>query len=415
MDILENMGERAKKAAFSIGIADTALKNRALAEISRALLENIRDILAQNSADVENAKSEGMNDIMLDRLRLDSERVRAMADGVAQVMELADPVGEVVWKNVRPNGLEVSQVRVPVGVVGMIYESRPNVTVDAAALCLKTGNAVILRGGREAIRSNSALCAVMRRALEAAGITADAVQLVEDTSRETAVRMMRLNRYIDVLIPRGGAGLIRTVVENATVPAIETGTGNCHVYVDETADIGMAVDIIVNAKCSRPSVCNAAESLLVHRGIAEAFLPAAAAALKQKGVELRVCPETARILREGVIPATEEDFCAEFLDYILSVKVVSSLCEAVSHINRCSTHHSDAIVTSEKAAADRFLKEIDSAAVYVNASTRFTDGFEFGFGAEIGISTQKLHARGPMGLVALTTVKYQVRGNGQIK
>lgn len=377
---------------------------------------HIPAILKANGMDVEAAAAAGTPQAMLDRLSLSETRIKGMADGVREVMALTDPVGETVEGFRRPNGLRIQKVRVPMGVIGIIYEARPNVTSDAAALCLKAGNAVILRGGREAIRSNTAVAEAIREGLIQSGLPADAVQLVTDTSRETATAMMRMNGMIDVLIPRGGAGLIRSVVENATVPVIETGTGNCHVYVDKDADIAMAAAIAVNAKTSRPSVCNAAETLLVHQDIAPQALPVIAAGLREKNVTLRCCGRSAAILAGTPCEkAEEQDWGTEYLDYIMAVRVVDSLEEAVAHIAAYGTGHSECIVTDSYAAAEQFTAQVDAAAVYVNASTRFTDGGEFGMGAEIGISTQKLHARGPMGLRELTTVKYIIRGDGQIR
>ncbi len=390
-------------------------KNRALEAIAGALEANVDQILAANAEDIAHGREVGLNDGLIDRLTLTAERIAGIAEGVRQVAALDDPVGEVLWMKTRPNGLRIGQKRVPMGVIGIIYEARPNVTVDAAALCFKAGSACVLRGGKEAFHSSMCLASLMRGALEACGLPADAVNLVEDTSRETANRMMRLNGYLDVLIPRGGAGLIRAVVENATVPVIETGTGNCHVYVDESADLEKAAAILKNAKCQRISVCNAAESLLVHEAVAERFLPLAAQALAPDHVKLHGCARTREILGSAVLPATDEDYAREYLDYEISVKVVSSLDEAVEHINRYNTGHSECIVTESYTAAERFLDEVDAAAVYANASTRFTDGFEFGFGAEIGISTQKLHVRGPMGLEALTSTKYIIYGSGQVR
>lgn len=414
MSELVLIGEKAKKASYKLSILSSTVKNNGLNRIAELLLEREAEILAANSVDIENARKKGTQTTMVDRLALDSKRIKSMAEGLKQIVTLPDPVGEVMsmWK--RPNGLQIGQQRVPLGVIGIIYEARPNVTVDAAALCLKTGNAVILRGGSEAINSNKVIVEVINEALSLAGFPEGSVQLIEDTNRETAVEMMKLNKYIDVLIPRGGAGLIQTVVHNSTIPVIETGVGNCHVYIDGEADLEMGERIIINAKTSRPSVCNAAETLLVDKTIADDFIPKALSKLKGLNVEIRGCDRT-RELFEEAIPATEEDWYKEYLDYILAVKVVSGLDEAIEHINKYGTKHSDAIVTTNYNASQRFLQEVDSAAVYVNASTRFTDGFEFGFGAEIGISTQKLHARGPMGLKELTTIKYIIYGNGQIR
>ncbi len=411
---LMTMGERAKVAAAYLRTADTAQKNAALTAIASQLEAETDRILAENQQDLDAARANGMRESMIDRLALSAARIKGMADGVREVAALADPVGEIVDGYCRPNGLRIQKTRVPMGVIGIIYEARPNVTSDAAALCLKSGNAVILRGGKEALRSNMAVAAAIRRGLESVGFPADAVQLLELTDRETAAKMMKLNDYIDVLIPRGGAGLIRSVVQNATVPVIQTGVGNCHVYIDRTADLEMAKNIIVNAKASRPSVCNAAETMLVHADIADTALPLLSRALNEAGVSLRCC-ERALPLCADALPATDEDWETEYGDYILAVKVVDSLDDACAHIARYSTGHSECIVTDSQSAAESFTKQIDSAAVYVNASTRFTDGGEFGMGAEIGISTQKLHARGPMGLTELTSVKYIVYGKGQVR
>ena len=415
MTILETQGLAAKHAARSLSVAGTAAKNAALEAIAQALLAHQADILAANAQDLEAARAAGMRPALLDRLALDEKRIAGIVEGVRQVAALPDPIGETVKETLRPNGLRIGKRRVPLGVIGIIYEARPNVTVDAAALCLKSGNAVILRGGKEAFRSNEALVEVMRDALEAAGLPRDCVALVQDTSRESATELMNLTGYLDVLIPRGGAGLIRSVVEHARVPVIQTGVGVCHVYVHESADLQMASEIIYNAKCSRPSVCNAAECLLVDRAVAADFLPMAWEFLRRKDVELRGCPEVRDILGDFVTPAAAEDWDTEFGDYILAVNVVSGPDEAIDFINTHGTGHSEAIVTSDYFVAQRFLDEVDAAAVYVNASTRFTDGFEFGLGAEIGISTQKMHARGPMGLEELTSSKYIVYGTGQIR
>ena len=415
MTILETQGLAAKHAARSLSVAGTAAKNAALEAIAQALLAHQADILAANAQDLEAARAAGMRPALLDRLALDEKRIAGIVEGVRQVAALPDPIGETVKETLRPNGLRIGKRRVPLGVIGIIYEARPNVTVDAAALCLKSGNAVILRGGKEAFRSNEALVEVMRDALEAAGLPRDCVALVQDTSRESATELMNLTGYLDVLIPRGGAGLIRSVVEHARVPVIQTGVGVCHVYVHESADLQMASEIIYNAKCSRPSVCNAAECLLVHADVSDDFLPRAKALLDQKGVELRGCPRTAAILGECVVPAQASDWDAEYGDYILAVKVVDSFDEAVDFINTHGSGHSEAIVTEDYFSAQAFLDRVDAAAVYVNASTRFTDGFEFGLGAEIGISTQKMHARGPMGLTELTSAKYIIYGTGQVR
>ena len=415
MTDLNIIGAAAKDAAFALANASTAQKGRrAHAAIAAALEARAADILSANREDVEAARAGGMSPSMLDRLSLSEARVKGMAEGVRDVAKLPDPVGRVLSGSTLACGLAMEKIAVPLGVIGIIFEARPNVTSDAAALCLKSGNACILRGGKEAIRSNTAIAKVMRGALKEAGLDENCVCLIEDTDRATATAMMRLNRYIDCLIPRGGAGLIRSVVENATVPVIETGVGNCHAYVEKTADIAMAAEIVFNAKTSRPSVCNALETLLVDEAIAETALPLIAARLKEKNVELRGCPRTCAILSEAV-PACENDYEVEFLDYILAVKVVSGIDEAIAHIRRYSSHHSECIVTRDLAAARRFTREVDSAAVYVNASTRFTDGGVFGLGAEIGISTQKLHARGPMGLEALVSYKYVLYGDGQVR
>ena len=414
MTDLNIIGAAAKDAAFALANASTAQKDAALMAIAAALEARAAEILSANREDVEAARAGGMSPSMLDRLSLSEARVKGMAEGVRDVAKLPDPVGRVLSGSTLACGLAMEKIAVPLGVIGIIFEARPNVTSDAAALCLKSGNACILRGGKEAIRSNTAIAKVMRGALREAGLNENCICLVEDTDRATATAMMRLNRYIDCLIPRGGAGLIRSVVENATVPVIETGVGNCHAYVEKTADIAMAAEIVFNAKTSRPSVCNALETLLVDEAIAETALPVIAARLKEKNVELRGCPRTCAILPEAV-PACENDYEVEFLDYILAVKVVSGMDEAIAHIRRYSSHHSECIVTRDLAAARNFTREVDSAAVYVNASTRFTDGGVFGLGAEIGISTQKLHARGPMGLEALVSYKYVLYGDGQVR
>ncbi|ALV22545.1 glutamate-5-semialdehyde dehydrogenase [Carnobacterium antarcticum] len=414
METLIELGEKAKKASRYLAQASSKEKNAALQLMSEALLENASTILAANQQDLAAANENNIAETLVDRLVLNDERLQAMADGLMQIAELPDPIGLVsgMWKN--EAGLTIGKQSVPLGVIGIIYESRPNVTTDAGALCFKSGNAVILRGGKEAIHSNKALVTVLQQALAKTNFPTTAIQLVEDTTRETSRDMMRLNRYLDVLIPRGGTRLIQTVMETATVPVIETGTGNCHVYIDKDAQLKMATDIIVNAKCSRPSVCNAAETLLIHEDVAAEFLPVIEAALAEYHVELRA-DETALSILKKSQPATEEDWETEFLDFILAVKVVSSLDEAITHINQYSTGHSEAIVTDNYFAGQQFHREVDSSTVYINASTRFTDGFEFGFGAEIGISTQKLHARGPMGLAELTSSKYIVFGEGQIR
>lgn len=415
MSNLSLLGSAAKEAAAFLATADTQSKNHALEAISAALLAHKTEILVANAQDVENARSKGMAESMIDRLILTDARIEAIAAAVLKVAALPDPIGEELSRSTMYNGIEIRKVRVPLGVIGIIYEARPNVTVDAAVLCLKSGNAAFLRGGSETIHSNITLESIMREALASVGFPEACVTLIHDTDRAVAREMMRLRDYIDVLIPRGGAGLIRSIVENASVPVIETGVGNCHVYVDASADLEMAASIILNAKAQRVSVCNAAETLLVHKDVAETFLPMAKAALDTKGVELRCCPAAKAILGDAVLAASEEDYATEFLDYILAVRVVDDLDAAIAHIRRYSTHHSEAIVTRDMNAAEHFCNAIDSAALYINASTRFTDGEEFGFGAEIGISTQKTHARGPMGLRELCSYKYILRGEGQVR
>ena len=414
MTQLEIMGANAKKAARFLMTAGSK-KDEALNAIASALRANSNTIIEANKIDIENGKKAGLTESLLDRLSLDEGRINGMADGVEQVAAFADPVGRVLDGRTLKNGLQIEKITVPMGVIGIIFEARPNVTSDAAALCLKAGSAVILRGGKEAINSNTAIAKIMCDAIEKAGLPRDCISLVTDTSRQSATELMQLSDYLDVLIPRGGAGLIKSVVENAKVPVIETGVGNCHVYVDKSADVDMAANIIYNAKTSRPSVCNAIETLLVHKDIAEKALPKIKAELDKKNVEIRGCDRTKAILGDSVVPATDNDYAIEFLDYILAVKVVDSLDEALDHIAKYSTGHSECIVTSDYASANKFTASVDSAAVYVNSSTRFTDGGEFGLGAEIGISTQKLHARGPMGLNELTSSKYIIRGNGQIR
>ncbi|MDE5763999.1 MAG: glutamate-5-semialdehyde dehydrogenase [Ruminococcus sp.] len=415
MGYTQDLGIRAKTAEPVISSASTKIKNDALAAISKALIDNTELIIAENAKDIESAKENNMSEAMQDRLKLDEKRIKNMADGVNELIALNDPIGQVVDGFTRPNGLRITKTRVPMGVVGIIFESRPNVTVDAAALCLKAGNAVILKGGKEAVNSNICLGKIMRDALEKSGLPADIIQVVENTSRETTNELMRLNGYVDVLIPRGSARLIQAVVMTATVPVIETGAGNCHVYVDESADIEMAVNITDNAKTQRPSVCNAIESLLVHKNIADDFLPVIAERFKTHNVKIYGCERTIGILGDTVEKASENEYSTEFNDYTIAVKVVDTIDEAISHIRKYGTHHSECIVTKSLDSARKFQREVDAAAVYVNASTRFTDGGEFGFGAEIGISTQKLHARGPMGLSELTTIKYLIDGNGQIR
>ena len=415
MTQLEMQGLAAKNASRVLSIAGTAKKNAALEAIASALEARQEEILAANQEDMTAAKAAGMRPSLQDRLALDGSRIAGIVDGVRQVAALPDPIGETTKMSTRPNGLVIGKRRVPLGVIGIIYEARPNVTVDAAALCLKSGNAVILRGGKEAFHSNQAFVSIMRDALESAGLPRDCVALVTDTTRQSATELMNLTEYLDVLIPRGGAGLIKNVVENAKVPVIQTGVGVCHVYVHGEADLDMAARIIHNAKTSRPSVCNAAECLLVDRAVARDFLPMAWQLLQTKNVELRGCPETRAILGDFVVPASEEDWDTEFGDYILAVKVVGGFDEAVEFIHAHGTGHSEAIVTNNYFAAQQFLDQVDAAAVYVNASTRFTDGNEFGLGAEIGISTQKMHARGPMGLEELTSSKFVIYGTGQIR
>ena len=413
MELIE-IGRRAKEASFLLGKMGSQEKNEGLLAAADAILAGQEEILKANEIDILHAKEKGMAEGLVDRLRLTPQRISSMVEGMRQVAGLEDPIGEVISMKKRPNGLLIGQKRVPLGVIGIIYEARPNVTADAFALCFKTGNAVILRGGSDALHSNMAITECIRTGLKICGIPVDSIQLLTDSSRETAKEFMRMNGYLDVLIPRGGAGLIRTVVENSTVPVIETGTGNCHIYVDESADLNMALDILFNAKTQRIGVCNACESTLVHRAVAESFLPMMKKRLEEKHVEIRA-DEASRAIVPEFKEACEEDWGREYLDYILSLKIVDSVDEAIAHINKYNTGHSEAIVTSSYENSQKFLNEVDAAAVYVNASTRFTDGFEFGFGAEIGISTQKLHARGPMGLLALTSTKYIIYGNGQIR
>lgn len=412
--MLEQIGQRAKTAEPVLRTLSTQAKNDLLVKAAEQLVADSAKILEANAIDMENGEKAGMSSGLLDRLKLTEERIAGMAEGLTQLAGLDDPIGEVLGMKKRPNGLLIGQKRVPLGVVGIIYEARPNVTADAFGLCFKTGNAVILKGGSDAIHSNIAVVESLQKALVACGLPVDALQLITDTSRETTTAFMKLNRYVDVLIPRGGAGLIRAVVENSTIPVIETGTGNCHIYVDESADLRMAADIVMNAKTQRVGVCNACESLLVHEKVKDAFLPVIAERLRSRQVEMRG-DEAVCALVPDCVPATEEDWGKEYLDYILSIKTVGSVDEAIAHINRYNTKHSEAIITENYTNAQKFLEEVDAAAVYVNASTRFTDGFEFGYGAEIGISTQKLHARGPMGLTALTTTKYIIYGSGQIR
>lgn len=413
MTLLE-LATKARDVKYTVASMATADKNAAILAVADALEANTADIISANAIDMKNGEEKGLNQGLLDRLKLDESRIKSMADGLREVVKLEDPIGQITEEFERPNGLKIKKRLVPIGVVGVIYEARPNVTADVFGLCFKTGNTVILKGGSDAMESNKAIVKVIKSALEKGGYPVDAITLIEDTSRETAKEMMRLNGYIDVLIPRGSAGLIKSVVENASVPVIETGSGNCHIYVDHIADVDMAVDIIVNAKTQRIGVCNAAESLVIHEDIAAELLPKLNKALREKGVQI-FADEKARALMEGSQAATEEDFKTEYLDYIISVKTVSSVEEAIAHINKYNTGHSEAIITKDDISAEKFLDGVDAACVYVNASTRFTDGFEFGFGAEIGISTQKLHARGPMGLLALTSYKYIIFGQGQIR
>ena len=415
MSELEQIGKLAVAAKYELQKMSTQEKDNALLAVADRLVADTESILKANEEDMERGRQKGMHPGMLDRLKLTPERIEAMADGLRQITELPDPVGTVLEEFERPNGLKLKKVSVPLGVIGIIYESRPNVTADAFGLCFKAGNAVILKGGSDAISSNMAITKSIRAALAEAGVTEDAIQLIESTDREVTAQFMRLKQYVDVLIPRGGAGLIRAVVEGSSIPVIETGTGNCHIYVDKDADLTKAIPIIINAKTQRIGVCNACESLVLHKDIEKEFLPALAKALKEKQVEIRADEEAGAVLGADFIPATEEDFGTEYLDYIVSIKTVSGVSEAIEHINRYNTGHSDAILTENAETAEQFLNQVDSACVYVNASTRFTDGFEFGFGAEIGISTQKLHARGPMGLKELNAYKYQIIGNGQVR
>ena len=415
MGYIDTLGQKAKAAKGTIAFASTDMKNDALLEIAHILRSSKEEIMAANAIDLENGRMRKMTESLLDRLALNDARIESMANACEALAKYPDPVGEVVDGSTRPNGMKIERVRVPMGVVGMIYEARPNVTVDAAILSLKSGNAVILRGGKEAINSNKCLADLMRTAVKRAGFDPDIIQLIEDTDRGIANDMMTANEYIDLLVPRGGAQLIKAVVQTATVPVIETGTGNCHVFVDASADLNMAVDIVDNGKTQRPSVCNAVESCLVHRDIAERFLPKLKKRLDEHKVEIRGCEMTRQILGSCVVPADEEDYATEFVDYIISIKVVDDLAEAIEHITKYSTGHSECIVTESLFSAEEFKKRIDAAAVYVNVSTRFTDGEMFGLGAELGISTQKLHARGPMGLREMTTTKYIVTGNGQIR
>lgn len=411
---LENIGIQAKKAAKTLSVATSDVKNKALSEIADALEANAVKIVEANNIDIENGRNAGLAESMLDRLMLDSERIKKIAAAIREIIALDDPVGKTICGTTRPNGLKISKVTVPLGVIAVIYEARPNVTADAAALCLKSGNTVILRGGKEAINSNMAVASVMRQALVDSGLDENCIQLIEKTDRETATALMKLNKYVDVLIPRGGGGLIRSVVENATVPVIRTGEGNCHIYIDKDADIDMAAQIVFNAKTSRVSVCNACESLLIHKDIAQFALIAIKEQLDKKNVVI-IGDEAVREILPDVIPATDEDWAKEYLDYKISIRTVNDIDEAIAHIAMYSTDHSESIITENYQAAEKFIAEVNSSAVYVNASTRFTDGGEFGFGAEIGISNQKLHVRGPVGLPELTSYKYIIRGNGQTR
>ncbi len=414
MSYIEEIGMKAKAQVGAMGKLSTIKKNEVLLAVAKALVEKSSDLLAANKIDADEWVKAGKNEGMLDRLLLNETRIEGMAEGIRQLAELEDPIGEVLYEKKRPNGLMIGEKRVPLGVVGVIFESRPNVTADVFGLCFKTGNVAILKGGSDAINSNKAIVKVIREVLVEYDVNPDCIQLIESTDREVTTEFMKMNDYVDVLIPRGGAGLIKTVVNNATIPVIETGTGNCHIYVDETADLDMAIDIIFNAKTQRISVCNACESLVVHSKVVDKLLPALKKRLDEKNVELRGDERAVKVVA-GINAATEEDWGTEYLAYILSIKTVDSIDEAIAHINKYNTGHSECIVTNDYNSSEQFLNEVDAAAVYVNASTRFTDGFEFGLGAEIGISTQKLHARGPMGLKALTTTKFIIRGNGQIR
>ena len=413
MNTLQELGQKAVTAKYEVQKLSTEKKKRALKAVAEALIAESGEILNANAVDLKNGEEKGMNSGLLDRLRLSDTRIKAMADGLVQITQLPDPIGEVLETIERPNGLHIEKVRVPLGVIGIIYESRPNVTADAFGLCFMSGNAVILKGGSDAIHSNKAITDVIRKALETEGVTADAILLIESTDREITREFMRMKQYVDVLIPRGGAGLIRSVVENSTIPVIETGTGNCHIFVDESADFTKAIPIIINAKTQRIGVCNACESLVIHEAVKDKLLPLLAKALKEKNVEIRGDEKVQQVI--DCVPATEEDYGTEYLDYIISMKTVASVEEAIAHINKYNTKHSEAIITENMVNAEKFLNEVDAACVYVNASTRFTDGSQFGFGAEIGISTQMLHARGPMGLRELTSYKYTIKGNGQIR
>lgn len=414
MKELNEKGKLAKESTYILANLSTDVKNNALLAIADAIVENADYIIAENKKDIDLGIANGMSESLVDRLSLDKNRIDGIADGIRQIAALPDPIGEAISKVKRPNGLKISKIRVPIGVIGIIYEARPNVTADAAALCIKSGNAVILRGGKEAFHSNMAIVNIMQRTGYDSGLPVGSINLVEDTTRASSTALMQLNEYLDVIIPRGGAGLIKAVVENATVPAIETGTGNCHVYVDSVSDLKMAKDIVINAKTQRPSVCNAEEKLIVHSAVADAFLPDMLSTLSEMGVEI-IGDETVCKIYNNAALATEEDWATEYLDLKIGVKVVDSIDEAISHINTYNSGHSEAIITNDYMNSQKFLDQVDAAAVYVNASTRFTDGFEFGFGAEIGISTQKTHARGPMGLSELTSTKYIIEGTGQVR
>lgn len=411
---LELLCKNAAAVKYEIQTLSTEKKDQVLLQCAEALVAKQEKILDANEKDMQKAEEKGMPPGLQDRLRLNSARIEGMAEGLEQIAELPDPVGEIMEQFDRPNGLHIEKCRVPIGVIGIIYEARPNVTADAFGLCFKTGNVVILKGGSDAFYSNQVIVQILREVLAENGISADVLTMIEDTSRETAAAFMKMHRYVNLLIPRGGAGLIRSVVENSTIPVIETGTGNCHIYVDEEADTDMAVSVIINAKTQRIGVCNACESLVIHEKIKDALLPKLAEKLRESHVEIRGDEQVCAVLPDS-IPATEEDYKTEYLDYIISMKTVGSIEEAIAHINRCNTGHSEAIITKNEAHAEQFLREVDAACVYVNASTRFTDGFEFGFGAEIGISTQMLHARGPMGLKELTSYKYRIYGDGQVR
>lgn len=413
MTALQETGQKAVQAKYEVQKLSEKEKNRALLTIAEALVTETDRILAANEKDLARAEEKGMKAGLIDRLRLTEERIKGMAEGIEKVTQLPDPVGELLETIHRPNGLVIEKRRVPLGVVGIIYESRPNVTADAFSLCFKSGNAVILKGGSDALYSNKAIVSVIREGLEKSGVTEDAISFIDATDRAVTMEFMKMKEYVDVLIPRGGAGLIRSVVENSTIPVIETGTGNCHIYIDEDADLAKAIPIIINAKTQRLGVCNACESLVVHEKIREKLLPDLAKALSEKSVEIRGDEKIGEVI--NCVPATEEDYGTEYLDAIISMKTVKNVDEAIAHINKYNTKHSEAIITENREHAEKFLNEVDAACVYVNASTRFTDGFEFGFGAEIGISTQKLHARGPMGLRELTSYKSRITGNGQIR